>query len=275
MPLGWSERNPARVLITGCTSGIGRALCTELARRGHHVVATARELGPLAELPVAERLVLDVTDDESVTAAAKAAGHVDVLVNNAGVTAWAPLEAMPPDTARRVFDTNVWSMLRTAQAFLPAMRAAGRGRVINISSAAQRGYPLLGVYAASKTALEALSETLRLELAGSGVDVVVAEPAAVVSSFGTNRLPVEVTEAPYRELTERAFRFLQSMRAAALTAEQAAAAIADLVHRDDPPLRVPIGADGARILAQRHTVGDAEFERAVLDGLGKRRGDHP
>ncbi|GDY58986.1 hypothetical protein SVIO_096090 [Streptomyces violaceusniger] len=109
---------------------------------------------------------------------------------------------------------------------------------------------------------------MRLELAGSGVDVVLAEPAAVVTSFGANRMPVEVTGAPYRDLTDRAFRFLQSMRGVTLSAQEAAEAIADLVHRDDPPLRVPIGPDGARLVAQRRTVGDEEFERSVLDGLG-------
>ncbi|GAA2312875.1 SDR family oxidoreductase [Streptomyces violaceusniger] len=269
MRRGWSERDPARILITGCSSGIGRALCTELSGRGHHVIATAREQADWpAEPPMAARLELDVTDADSIAAAAEAAGPVDVLINNAGVTAWAPLEVMPIDTAHRVFDTNVWGTLRMARALLPGMRARRRGRLINISSAALRGYPLLGLYAASKTALETLSETMRLELAGSGVDVVLAEPAAVVTSFGANRMPVEVTGAPYRDLTDRAFRFLQSMRGVTLSAQEAAEAIADLVHRDDPPLRVPIGPDGARLVAQRRTVGDEEFERSVLDGLG-------
>ncbi|GDY58985.1 hypothetical protein SVIO_096080 [Streptomyces violaceusniger] len=142
MRRGWSERDPARILITGCSSGIGRALCTELSGRGHHVIATAREQADWpAEPPMAARLELDVTDADSIAAAAEAAGPVDVLINNAGVTAWAPLEVMPIDTAHRVFDTNVWGTLRMARALLPGMRARRRGRLINISSAALRGYP--------------------------------------------------------------------------------------------------------------------------------------
>lgn len=266
MPAGWSERDPARVLVTGCSSGIGRALCHVLSGRGHEVIATARDPSALADVPAHSRLELDVTDATSIAAAA-AVGHVDVLVNNAGVTAWAPLEVMPVDTARRVFDTNVWGALRMCQALLPSMRAIKRGRVINVSSAALRGYPVLGIYAASKTALEALSESLRLELAGFGVDVLVAEPAAVVSSFGRNRLPVEMGDTGYADLTERAFSYLQGMRGSTLSAEEAAQAIADMVELNDPPLRNPVGADARRITAQRHTVSDDEFERAVLSGL--------
>ena len=267
MTAGWSERDPARILVTGCSSGIGRALCAELHERGHRVIATARDAAALAGLPAHAHLELDVTDTASIADAADAAGPVDVLINNAGVSAWAPIEMMPVSTAQRVFDTNVWGMLRVCQAFLPAMRTKRRGRVINVSSAALRGYPMLGLYAASKTALEALSESMRLELAAFGVDVVLAEPAAVTTSFGANRLPVEPADPGYDELTGRAFRFIQGMRAATLSAAEAAGFIADIVELDDPPLRIPVGDDAKRITAERHTVGDEQFERAVLSGL--------
>jgi NAD(P)-dependent dehydrogenase (short-subunit alcohol dehydrogenase family) len=270
MTTGWNERDPARVLVTGCSSGIGRALCAELHRRGHRVTATGRDAAELAGLPAHARLELDVTDAASVTDAAKAAGPVDVLINNAGVSAWAPLEMMPVGTAKQVFDTNVWGMLRVCQAFLPAMRVRGRGRVINVSSAALRGYPLLGLYAASKTALEALSEAMRLELADFGVDVVLAEPAAVVTSFGRNRLPVESADHGYDELTERALGSIQGMRGTVLSAEAAAVLIADMVELDDPPLRIPVGDDARRLTEQRRTVGDEEFERAALASLRAR-----
>jgi NAD(P)-dependent dehydrogenase (short-subunit alcohol dehydrogenase family) len=267
MATGWSERDPARILVTGCSSGIGRALCAELHERGHRVIATARDVVALAGLPAYAHLALDVTDTASTADAADAAGHVDVLINNAGVSAWAPIEMMPVSTAQRVFDTNVWGMLRVCQAFLPAMRTKRRGRVINVSSAALRGYPMLGLYAASKTALEALSESMRLELAAFGVDVVLAEPAAVTTSFGANRLPVEPADPGYDELIQHAFQFIRGMRAATLSAAEAAVLIADMVELDDPPLRIPVGDDAQRITAERHTVGDEQFERAVLSGL--------
>lgn len=267
MSVGWHKHDPARVLVTGCSSGIGRALCAELTNRGHDVIATARKVATLDDVSAELRLDLDVTDSGSIAAAIARAGDIDVLINNAGLTAWAPLETMPIDTAHRVFDINVWGALRVSQAVLPGMRPRGRGRIVNISSASLRGYPLLGLYIASKAAMEATTETLRLELAAFGIDVVLAIPAAVVTSFGQNRVPIESSEA-YRDLTERAFRFIQSMRGTVLTADEAATAIADLVERDDPPLRVPIGADAQRLVPERHSVSDADFEETVLGGLG-------
>ena len=268
MSVGWNPDDPATVLVTGCSSGIGLALCGALHARGHRVIATSRKsTDRLAAVPASRHLELDVTDDASVAAAAAAAGPIDVLVNNAGVTAWAPLEQLPIETARRVFETNVWGALRMCQAFLPSMRAAGRGRVVNVSSAALRGYPLLGLYAASKTALETLSESMRLELALFGIDVVLAEPAGVVSSFGRNRIPVTVADPAYRDLTERSYRYLQSLRGTTLAAEEAATVIAGLVELDDPPLRVPVGAEARRITAERHTVSDRDFEESVRSRL--------
>jgi hypothetical protein len=108
---------------------------------------------------------------------------------------------------------------------------------------------------------------MRLELALFGVDVVLAEPAAVISSFGQNRLPVESADPGYDELTERAFRYLRGMRGTTLSAEEAAEAIADMVELDDPPLRIPIGDDAKRITAERAAIGDEQFERAVLSAL--------
>jgi short-subunit dehydrogenase len=158
-------------------------------------------------------------------------------------------------------------MLRVSQAFLPAMRSNKRGRVINVSSAALRGYPLLGLYAASKSAIEALSEAMRLELSAFGVDMVLAEPAAVTTSFGANRLPVDLADPGYDELAKRAFRSIQGMRGTTLSAAEAAALIAGIVELDDPPLRIPVGDDAKRITAERHTVTDEQFERSFLSGL--------
>lgn len=267
MTAAWNERDPARILVTGCSSGIGRALCAELHKRGHQVIATARDITTLDGLPAHAHLQLDVTSATSVAAAAAAAGPVDVLVSNAGITAWAPVEMMPADIAQRVFDTNVWGMLRMCQAVLPGMRERRRGRVVTVSSAALRGYPMLGLYVASKTAIEALCEAMRLELALFGVDVVLAEPAAVVSSIGSNRLPVEPADPGYGDLMERTFRSIQGMRGTVLSAEDAAAAIADMVELEDPPLRIPVGDDARRLTAERHTIGDDQYERAVLSSL--------
>src|SRR5215470_14039128 len=126
----------ARVLITGCSSGIGRATAVELTKRGHDVIATARRPETLDDLDVAQRLALDVTSDASVAAAVAAAGEVDVLVNNAGIAIGGPIEKVPLDRAQALFDTNVWGALRMIQAIAPSMRARNGGAIVNVTSVA-------------------------------------------------------------------------------------------------------------------------------------------
>ena len=128
----------ASVLITGASRGIGRAIAVEFARRGHRVVATARDPRTLDDLPVAERLALDVTDDASVAAAIHAAGDVDVLISNAGVIFHAAVEAIPLAEFDRLLQQNTIGALRVAQAVLPQMRARGRGRLLFMSSVVGR-----------------------------------------------------------------------------------------------------------------------------------------
>jgi len=192
-----------RILITGCSSGIGRALAAELANRGHEVIATTRLGEGLEDLGVAHRLALDVTSTASVEAAAHAIGPVDVVVNNAGVTIWGAVEAPGEAEVQRLFDTNVFGPLRVLRAILPAMREQGHGAIYQISSAAaKRSTALLGHYAASKAALDAYSEALRIELAPFGIAVCIVSLGPVESSFGVNRR--EFTPPPSAELTHRA-----------------------------------------------------------------------
>lgn len=122
------------VLITGASQGIGRAIALELAGRGHRVIATARRPETLAELPVAQRLRLDVTDQDSVDQALRDAGEIDVLVSNAGATVRAPLETVPLAEFERLFQLNTVGALRVAQGVLPAMRARGAGHLVFVSS---------------------------------------------------------------------------------------------------------------------------------------------
>jgi NAD(P)-dependent dehydrogenase (short-subunit alcohol dehydrogenase family) len=257
------------VLITGCSTGIGRACAVELAARGHRVVATARRVGDLADLDVDLKLALDVTDDESVAAAVEQAGDIDVLVNNAGITAWAPVELLGPGLLARVLDTNVVGVARVTSAVLPAMRERRRGTIVNVSSAAAlRGFPLLGAYAASKAALEAWTETLRLELSSFGISVALVEPGGVESAFAANRITVDV-DAEYRPLWDRAVHALTGMRSEPISAAEVAEAIASIVADEHAPLRNPVGDVAVRILAERHTVGDAAYEAMVQRALGE------
>src|ERR1700744_304593 len=154
------------VLITGASRGIGRAIATEFSRRGHRVVATARDPRTLADVDVSQRLALDVTDDSSGTAAVAAGGDIDVLVSNAGEIFYAAVEATPLPELQRLFTLNTVGALRIAQAVLPQMRGRGDGKLLFLSSVLGRVVlPPSAAYAATKWALESLVEALAIEVA--------------------------------------------------------------------------------------------------------------
>ena len=170
------------VLITGCSSGIGQAAALALHEAGRTVVATARNPGTLSGLAGRglRTLALDVTDESSMRAAVDAAGPIDVLVNNAGYGLYGTVEQLPMAEIRRQFETNFFGLVRLTQLVLPGMRAAGGGRILNVSSMGGRAtLPGGAFYHASKYAVEALSDALRMEVAQFGIDVVLIEPGPV------------------------------------------------------------------------------------------------
>jgi NAD(P)-dependent dehydrogenase (short-subunit alcohol dehydrogenase family) len=178
------------VLVTGCSSGIGRATAERLARGGFSVYASARRLDSIADLAGAgcRLLELDVTDDASAAAAVaaveEAEGAVGALVNNAGYSQSGAVESVSLELARRQLETNVLGAARLCRLVLPGMRAAGRGRIVNVSSMGGKlVLPGAAWYHASKYALEAFSDGLRFEVRGFGIDVVVVEPGLVKTSF--------------------------------------------------------------------------------------------
>lgn len=183
------------VLITGCSSGIGRATALRLAAGGWTVYASARRVEAIADLADAgcRLLALDVTDEASMVAAVaqveREAGAVGVLVNNAGYSQSGAIETVPLDAVRRQFETNVFGLVRLTQLVLPAMRAQSWGKIVNIGSMGGRlTFPGGGHYHATKYALEALSDALRFEVAGFGIDVVLVEPGLITTEFGTTAL---------------------------------------------------------------------------------------
>jgi NADP-dependent 3-hydroxy acid dehydrogenase YdfG len=217
------------------------------------VVATARDVGTLEDLPVYARLALDVTDQESVDKAIAATGELDVLVSNAGETLRAPVESVPVAEVTRLFQLNTVGALRVAQAVLPGMRTRGTGRVVFVSSILGRtAVPLSGAYAASKWALEALAETLAIEAGHFGVKVTLLQPAAV-SSGGIERVPTLLTDDdPYLPLAAQ----LAAVRGTFITVEEVASAVADALEDPHPPLRIPVGLPAQRVLAARRTAPD-------------------
>src|SRR4051794_35878812 len=175
------------ILITGCTSGIGKATAEALAAAGHTVYATGR-LAPRIE--GATGLVLDVTDRAQAQAVVAAIeeehGSIGALVNNAGYGISGAVEAVSLDAFRQVFETNAVGYMRMAQLVLPKMREAGHGRIINVGSVAGRvTMPGAGPYSATKFAIRALNDALRFEVRGFGIDVVLVEPGPIRTQFTT------------------------------------------------------------------------------------------
>jgi NAD(P)-dependent dehydrogenase (short-subunit alcohol dehydrogenase family) len=235
------------ILVSGATSGIGRDAALRLARAGHRVLAGGRRPDALAALAGEaagrlEPLPLDVADAASVAAARdevdrRTAGRgLDVLVNSAGYALPGPLEALSEADLRALFDTNVFGMLAVTRAFLPAMRERGAGRVVNVGSVMGRvTMPLLGAYNASKHAVVALSDALRMELAPFGVRVVLVEPGAVRSGFAARALerlgPYRDPGSPYAQAFagadaawRRVYRFAAAPGAVSRAIERAATA---------------------------------------------------
>jgi NAD(P)-dependent dehydrogenase (short-subunit alcohol dehydrogenase family) len=243
----------SRVLVTGASKGIGRAIVVELAARGHDVIATARNVAALEDLPAAARLALDVTDQESVDKAIAAAGELDALISNAGETLRAPAESVPLTEVSRLFELNTVGALRVAQAVLPAMRARGGGRLLFVSSITGRAVvPLGGAYAASKWALEALAEAIAIEAGHFGVKVTLLEPGAVSSGGSERAATLLADDDPYLPLA----RQLAAARGEPITVEEVAQAAADALENPDPPLRLPVGRPAVTLLAARHAAAD-------------------
>jgi NAD(P)-dependent dehydrogenase (short-subunit alcohol dehydrogenase family) len=189
------------ILITGASSGIGRDAALALAAAGHHVIAAARRLPALERLRdeasagTITPLSLDVDDPDSIAAAAAEVDRltsgrgVDALVNNAGFATAAALADLSDKDLRAQFETNVFGLMAVTRALLPAMIDRGEGRIVNISSVSGRmPAPILGAYHASKYALEALSDALRMEVAAFGVKVVVVEPGTIKTEFASRTL---------------------------------------------------------------------------------------
>jgi NAD(P)-dependent dehydrogenase (short-subunit alcohol dehydrogenase family) len=257
-----------RVLVTGAARAIGAATAAVFAQQGWEVVATARRPELLAEVPATLRLPLDVTDDESVRACMAEAGPVDVLVNNAAIAEAGPMERYPIDRFSAVLDTNVTGALRMVQAVVPAMRERGSGAIVNVSSVNGRvASPLGGAYAASKFALEAVSEALHFELGHFGIRVVVVEPGFIAP--GMKPSAEWGMEEPYDELQ----RQWTGTDSALLGGEgrPGPELVGNTIHRavttDTPRLRWPVGPDAELVLGTRASLDDAAFEAAMRQTL--------
>jgi NADP-dependent 3-hydroxy acid dehydrogenase YdfG len=213
---------PNVVLITGCSSGIGRCLAVRLTQSGYIVVATARKVETLLDLPAALKLHLDVTQsdsiDRAVTRILQQFDRIDILINNAGYTMLGALEEVSDGQTRQVFDVNVFGALRMIRAVAPQMRKQRTGCIINISSIAGKlSTPANGTYSATKFALEALSDALRLELEPFGIQIITIEPGAIQSNFDDTAQAhakgiLTNANSPYLKLYQQNEKFSKEMR---------------------------------------------------------------
>lgn len=197
------------VLISGCSSGIGAATAEMLVRAGHTVYATARRTETLAGLEAlgCHALALDVTSEDSMIAAVEAVeadhGKVGTLINNAGYGEYGPIEEADLDRVRTMFETNVFGLARLTQLVLPAMRRSRSGRIVNIGSMGGRiTFPVGGFYHASKYAVEAISDALRVEVKPFGIDVILVEPGLIRTNFESRvNESLEMATPPHGEDT--------------------------------------------------------------------------
>ncbi|MBW2279908.1 MAG: SDR family NAD(P)-dependent oxidoreductase [Deltaproteobacteria bacterium] len=270
------QKEAEACLITGCSTGIGRATAERLVRSGYTVYASARRLESIKDLEASgcRLLELDVCLEESIRRAVGTVeaecGAVSVLVNNAGYGSEGPVEEIGMDEIRRQFETNVFGLLRATQLVLPGMRRQGHGKIVNMSSMGGRlTLPGGGIYHATKYAVEAISDALRFEVRDFGIDVIVIEPGAIQSEFGRSAIErVERVANPdpayddFREVLKREIRGAYEGPLAVLAGEpdDVARAIERALRARRPRARYPVTLGARLLMGARRWLGDRGFD---------------
>jgi NAD(P)-dependent dehydrogenase (short-subunit alcohol dehydrogenase family) len=264
------------VLITGCSTGIGRATAERLAQAGMTVYATARRPESVEDLEArgCKTLGLDVTDEASMQAAVAAVeqadGPVAALVNNAGYSQSGAVESIPMDELRRQFETNVFGLVRMCQLVLPGMRKAGRGRIVNVSSMGGKlTFPGGGAYHGTKYAVEAISDALRFEVRGFGIHVSIIEPGLIRTRFGeTAHASVPQQEGPYAEFNSAVAKATAEVYEGPLSKlgagpEAVAKAIEKAITARKPRTRYPVTASARLLMANHALLPDRGWDLVV------------
>jgi NAD(P)-dependent dehydrogenase (short-subunit alcohol dehydrogenase family) len=263
------------VLITGCSSGIGHATAERLLDEGWTVYATARCPETLEDLRArgCRTLALDVTDETSMSAAVdavqEAEGAVGVLVNNAGYSQSGAVESVPLEQVRRQFETNVFGLIRMCQLVLPGMRSQRWGKIVNLSSMGGRlTFPGGGLYHASKYAVEALSDALRFETRGFGVDVILVEPGLIVTNFGevaSGSVTAAADDGTYDHFNHQVAKVTANaykgpMAKLGAGPEAVAATIASALAAKRPKARYPVTPSAHLMINQRRFMPDRVWD---------------
>ena len=268
------------VLITGCSTGIGRETARHLAGAGWTVYATARRPESIADLSEAgcKTLACDVTDEASMSAAVaavvEAEGAVGVLVNNAGYSQSGAVESIEMDSIRRQFETNVFGLIRMSQLALPAMRSQGWGRIVNVGSMGGKlTFPGGGIYHATKYAVEAICDAMRFEVQGFGVSVVCIEPGLITTSFGDAAVSSLTDgvgdDGPYAEFNAAVGRATAGAYDGGALAklgggpDAVAKAIEKAITARRPKPRYTVTASAKLAIGQRRLVSDRMWDRIM------------
>jgi NAD(P)-dependent dehydrogenase (short-subunit alcohol dehydrogenase family) len=265
------------VLITGCSTGIGRATAERLVGDGWNVHATARRPEAIEDLAAKGCKInaLDVTDERSMEQAVEEVekdGPIGALVNNAGYSQSGAIETVPMESVRRQFETNVFGLMRMCQLVLPGMRKAGSGRIVNLSSMGGKlTFPGGGVYHATKHAVEALSDALRFEVKEFGIDVVVIEPGLIITDFGeTASASIDaVTEhGPYAKFNADVGRvtanaYTGGMARFGAGPEAVAGKISRALTAGRPSTRYKVTPSARMVMGMRRAMSDRMWDRFV------------
>lgn len=254
-------------LVTGASSGIGRATATALAAKGYRVLGTSRDpaaLAPAQRADGVEYVALDLGSGDSVEALADRLAGVDVLVNNAGESQSGPFEELPGEALRRLFQVNVLGPVRLAQLALPGMRERGYGRVVMVGSMLA-SFPLAyrSSYVATKAAIKGFSNGARHEFSPFGVWFTTVEPGSISTGISERRTSYVAPESPHRRDYERMLAALDRNERAGVPAERVAATVVTAIEAARPRARYAVGSNAPLVFALRRVVPAALVEKMV------------
>ncbi len=265
-----SKKKNSRVwLITGCSTGFGRLLAKAALENGDRVLVTARNPHALNDIvssypKTAKSCRLDVRDKESIQGALDMAliefGRIDVLVNNAGYGFTGAFEEMYDQQIREEFDTNFFGMLNVTRALLPTFRKQAAGHILNFSSVVGRmSFPTMGIYSATKFAIEGASEALAAEIKSFGIKLTLIEPGAFNTDFGKRSLGKAEPMPEYKDLHEKMKERVSAFQYGDL--DSAVQAMLDVVELTDPPLRLPLGFGTLTSIVEKLSADIAAYEQ--------------
>ncbi|MDX1686266.1 MAG: oxidoreductase [Saprospiraceae bacterium] len=270
------------ILITGASSGMGKAMAKELLNGDHKIYVAARRLEKMNDLKElgATPLAMDITDEEDVKRVVNVIDQetegIDILINNAGFGLYGAVEDVPIEKARYQFDVNLFGLAHLTQFVLPGMRKKGKGKIINISSMGGEIYTPLGAwYHASKHALEAWSDCLRLELDPFGIDVVIIQPGIIKTEFAevlVDQIKETSMNGPYSEMAQAISKATQDSYTSdgGSPPELIAKIVKKVVNSDNPKTRYAGGKLAKPLMWARHLLSDRLFDRLVMSQVKSR-----